>query len=106
MNLIFKGRCPMCDALIKDDCSDDIYYCDYFYCPNMCYELYEKRGKTMIKINILDYTVKYNIDKDITSTEVINLWGQQVLSLNVALQIDWKDMDATAKKIKSLVIFT
>jgi hypothetical protein len=106
MNIIFKGLCPICHTLIKDDDSDDLLYCDYYYCPNMCYQLYANSREMMVTVNVLDYVVKYNVDRKRIVSEVINSSGEQVLLLNSLLPINWKDLPATIHKIKSLIIFS
>lgn len=106
MNLIFKGLCPICHTLIKDDDSDDLLFCDYFYCPYMCYQLYQNSRETMIIIKVLSYNIKYNMEGNDTVTEIINGKGEQVLFLRTQFQINWKDLEATVNKIKSLVIFS
>lgn len=106
MNLIFKGLCPICHTLIKDDDSDDLIFCDYFYCPRMCYQLYENSRQTMVMLNVSDYIIKYNMEQGNTITEVINSDGQRLLYLHSQLKINWKDLEATVNKIKSLIVFS
>lgn len=106
MNIIYKGLCPICHTIIKDDVSDDLIYGDYFYCPNMCYQLYSNSKEIMVIVGVLEYVIKYNVDRKRIVTEVINSSGEQVLLLNLLFPINWKDLPSTVNKIKSLVIFS
>lgn len=107
MNLIFKGLCPICHAQIEHDDYNALLDERYF-CPNNCYQLYIDSETTMhAVISIPYYILLYFWENDkVVATEIIDESGNEILSLTTLFPINWKNLDETVKKIKSLIIFT
>ena len=123
MNLIFKDNCPICLKPLNHKRNDDnlFTYIGYYSCKETgCYQLYEdpypwSNNKSIYSRHVIvyvptfinpKYIIQYFINADNTATEIDDSSAMKIMGINHALPINWDNLEETANKISTLIVFS